>query len=98
MKNTLKTVGTQRLLLDTTVKKLTLPQTAVEALLVLEAEGTAKAARWWTDGSEPTTSEGMLLGDTSVLELTHRQDLERFQITGIDPGKTSVLTITYYGF
>ncbi|MEN7549035.1 hypothetical protein AAG747_14015 [Rapidithrix thailandica] len=100
--NKLKTVGTQTLRVSGEVRRLALPSNAIEAVLVFEADSTAsdtqKAARWWSDGSEPNAGEGMLLGDHSVMELTHRQDLEAFRIIGIEPGKTHLVSITYYGF
>lgn len=78
-----------------------LPDGAHHAMIYIEASGdevgNARVARFREDGTSPTASAGMPLGDDSIYEVTGRANLENFEIIGITADKTHTMRVHYYG-
>lgn len=67
---------------DGNVKSLTVPDNARYALMVLEeagGSGTSKLIRFWEDGSNPTTTEGIVRGDLDAWDIVSLSNLKDFK-------------------
>lgn len=72
-----------------TVQTLTPPAGAIRAWIQAETQD----VRWTDDGSNPTTTVGMLLKVNTVME--YEGDLEKFKY--IEVAASAKLNISYYG-
>jgi len=85
---------------DSAVARLTVPDGAVYALLLLEVDATAtdkaKSARFWATGDNPTSTDGLSRGDLDAWDLEETSVLANFKIIGIESGKTHTLQVQYY--
>ena len=83
-----------------TASSLTLPTGVRSAWLVLETDGNetnpAKACRFRLDGSNPTDSAGLPLGDGGNIRLENPDQLSAFKIIAVDGGTTHKLSIQFF--
>jgi len=97
--NSFKACGFEQILVDGTIQNLTIPTDARYAVMVLESDLTAIAARYLEFGGTNTqvtaTTIGLPLKDGAVIDITDRANLEGFQITEEAVGNT-VLNVQYY--
>jgi hypothetical protein len=86
---------------NTPAVELTVPQKALAAVIIVEADATSadlkKVVRFREDGNPPTATDGMPLGDMNFYEVRGDASLKAFRIIGIEAGKTHTLSIQYYG-
>ena len=82
---------------------LTIPQGAVYALIVCEADvlsaDKTKVVRFKqfdTMNNPPASTVGIPLGDLGVVEIKGKMNLANFQATGIRTGEYHLLRIEYY--
>jgi hypothetical protein len=100
-------IGYEEIALDVSqVKSLTVPDGAVYALIVCEADASpllpdkSKVIRYKqfdTQSNPPDASLGMPLGDLGVAEVKGENNLSAFRAVGITPGFTHILKVEYYG-
>lgn len=95
--NSPKAIGYEKITVDGTIKKLTVPADATYAKITLEsADLTGVAARFLETLSIPVTSaNGMPLYNGTVSDILDYQNLVNFQIIRSQSGATS-LNIQYY--
>lgn len=97
-----KCIGEQVLSLtdNSTVKTLTIPDTAQSALIIAEAgaspANSSKIVRFYESGTTPTTSNGYVLGDLDTYEVVNLTNLQNFKVIGLDAAVTHKLQILYY--
>lgn len=80
------------------VYSLTVPSQARYALCVIEevdASGSSKIIRYWSDGSNPTTTEGIPRGDMDAFDIEGYPNLLNFRAIKI-AGGNHILTVQYY--
>ncbi|WP_010520485.1 hypothetical protein [Aquimarina agarivorans] len=82
------------------VVQLTVPEFAVSALLIVEADVTAKilhrVIRFKENGALPTENSGFGLGDNDAYTIIGKQNLDQFRCIGIEADKKHFLRIQYY--
>lgn len=81
-----------------TVYSLTVPTEARYALMVLEqagATGARKVIRFWEDGSNPTSTEGLSRGDMDAWDIVSYSNLKDFKAIRSIAGSHK-LFIQYY--
>ncbi|HAP69921.1 MAG TPA: hypothetical protein DCR04_09395 [Flavobacteriales bacterium] len=85
---------------DMEVAQLTIPENGISATISIEADGSAaeksRVVRFKENGSDPTASSGIALGENDLYEITGRWNLENFRVIGIEAGKSHVLRVQYY--
>ena len=85
---------------DSEVKNLTVPDNAVSATIMVEADESAaskvRVVRYKTNGTDPTDSSGFGLGDNDIYEPTGKTNLDNLRFIGIEDGKSHTLRIQYY--
>jgi hypothetical protein len=83
-----------------TASGLSIPTGVRSAWLVLETDGNetnpAKACRFRLDGEDPTTSEGLPLGDGGNIRLENPDQLSGFNIIAVDGAATHKLSIQFF--
>ncbi len=81
--------------------QLTIPIGAQYALLVVEASPTipdkSKVLRFWEDGSLPTATSGIPMGELGVYEVKGKENMQRFRIIGIEAFYGHSVQIQYFG-
>jgi hypothetical protein len=83
---------------DGNVHSLTVPTDARYALMVLEetgGTGTAKLIRFWEDGSNPTTTTGIVRGDMDAWDVVSYANLKSFKIIRLT-ASAHKLFVQYY--
>lgn len=78
--------------------KLTVPDQARYALCVLEevgATGSSKLIRYYLDGSNPTTSDGITRGDMDAFDIAGYSNLKDFKAIKVGGGNHT-LTVQYF--
>jgi len=89
-------VGVQTLVIDGTVKQLTVPANANYALIQLESTATGSAIRFWSDGiTVPTTTDGMFRASNEAFDVLSAQTASQIKVTQAQAG-THKLFIEYY--
>lgn len=85
---------------DTIATKLTIPTKANYAIIRVVADsGTSNKAlviRFRMDGTDPTSSEGMPIGDKESFDINETQNLANFRVISIEASKTHNLYILYF--
>lgn len=89
-------ISNQQLVVNNTVKKLTVPTNAKYALIVVESDAEGTAVRYWQDGSSPTANEGIPRADQGGLDIVEKQNLINFRIIQAQAG-THNLQVQYFG-
>lgn len=94
--NSPKAIGYESIIVDGTVKRLTVPLDATYALMVLESADTGVAARY-LETLIPTvsTSIGLPISNLQQLDILDYQNLVNFQIIRVQSG-TTTLKVQYY--
>ncbi len=81
-------------------QSLKVPDDAVSAEIHIEADSTTTnprhAVRYKQNGTDPTKSSGMRLGDEDIIEVYGKANLDNFKAIGIENGKSHTLQIQYY--
>ena len=81
-------------------KALTVPEKAVSAEIHIEADDTAskpsRVVRYKHNGTTPTSNSGKSLGDSDVIEVFGKANLDAFKVIGIENGKSHFLRVQYY--
>jgi len=76
------------------------PAAANTALVSVEGDATAldltKCIRITQNGTAPTSTVGMILGNLDVYEIKTRINIANFKVIGIEAGKTNILKIEYF--
>jgi hypothetical protein len=95
-------VGYDTLVVDSAnVGTLTIPENARYALLVVESDANQNnrdiVLRFREDGEDPTTEEGMPLGDLGVYEVKGTENMQRFKIVGIEQERIHKIRIQFFG-
>ncbi|WP_010182420.1 hypothetical protein [Aquimarina agarilytica] len=79
---------------------LQVPQKAVSAVLVLEADSTSSSfvriVRFKENGSAPTASSGFALGDNDIYSIVGKNNLENFKVIGIEKDKKHIGRIQFF--
>lgn len=88
----IKPLGYQQLTVSTTAVGLTVPAKAIRAVIGVEAQ----PIRWRDDGSNPTSSAGMLQKADTTIELYDPQSINAFKAIR-DDSSDATLNISYYG-
>ena len=85
---------------DLEVQKLTVPDMAISALIMVEADSSSQMAhrviRFKENGAAPTANSGFGLGDNDVYTIIGKQNLDNFRVIGIELAKKQLLRIQYY--
>jgi len=85
---------------DTEVAQLSIPENAISATISIEADGSAaeksRVVRFKENGSDPTASSGIALGENDLYEITGRWNLESFRVIGVEAGKSHIIRVQYY--
>lgn len=93
-----KCIGYEQIVVNSSVKKLTLTNLKVEpryAILYLESDATGIAIRYRIDGGVPTTLVGMPKENGDGWNVISTEDLSKLQIIQAQTGN-HVLNIEYY--
>lgn len=100
-------IGYEEIPLDgSQLKALNIPEGAVYALMVCEADTSpllpdkSRVVRYKqtdTQNNPPDFYSGMPLGDLGVVEVKGENNLAAFRAIGITPGYTHILKVEYYG-
>ena len=93
--------GYQDLVVDhSEVKNLTVPDDAVSATIMVEADDSStskgRVVRYKKNGTDPTDSSGFGLGDNDIYEPAGKVNLDNLRFIGIEDGKSHTLRIQYY--
>lgn len=89
-------IGYEKLTVDGTVKALaSIPTDAVYADIQLESSIATPAIRYKIDGSTVSATDGMFLLTGSQIDISSRENINRFRTTQVGAG-THTLHITYY--
>jgi len=59
------------------------------------SSGTNKIIRYWTDGTNPTSSQGIVRGDMDAFDISGKINLDNFRVTKV-AGGNHVLTVQYF--
>ncbi len=94
--NDWRAISNQQLVVNNTVKKLTVPTNAKYALIVPESDADGTAIRYWLDGSAPTTTQGIPRGDLAAFDIVEKQNLINFRVIQAQAG-THNLQVQYFG-
>ena len=82
------------------IKLGTTPRGVSFAYIEIEADSNSSSServvRFTEDGSNPTATRGMTLGDNGVYEVKGTFNLENFQIIGIDAGISHKINVQYF--
>lgn len=93
-------LGYQNLAVNGTAAGLTVPKNCLSAVVCLVANAATAsdtlAANFREDGTDPTSSEGMPMYNTTIYTV-RRNCLSRFKIISAD-GNTHSLRIEYFGY
>lgn len=84
---------------DQEAVSLTVPENAISGEIHVEADQSGnvlRAIRYKMNGTAPTLSSGMILGDGDTIEVYGKENLEAFQVIGIEADKSHVLRVQYY--
>lgn len=85
---------------DSPAVALTIPTGATYAEVSLVADATvastSNVARFWTDGSTPTATEGLSRNHLAAWDIIGGDNLANFKIIGVEAGKTHVLNVLYF--
>lgn len=83
------------------VSTLSIPEYARYAMMVIESDpyqyNKDIVLRFREDGEAPTSVEGMPLGDFGVYEVKGTENMQRFKIIGIEPGRQHKIRIQFFG-
>ena len=86
--------------LSTKGQHLHVPEEAVSATIMVEADQTAfqknRVIRFKENGTAPALNSGFALGDNDIYELIGKENLKNFSVIGIEESKTHFLRIQYY--
>ncbi len=78
-----------------------IPAGARSAVITIEAAAAEadepRVVRFTEDGSDPTDTDGMPLGDNGTVEVKGSDNLANFKIIGITAALTHTLHIQFYG-
>lgn len=93
--------GYQDLVVDhSEVKSLTVPDEAVSATIMVEADEEAtsmkRVVRYKKNGTDPTDSSGFGLGDNDIYEPAGKANLDNLRFIGIEDSKSHTLRVQYY--
>lgn len=80
-------------------EKLTVPEYAVSAMIVVETDANAKnqrAVRFKENGTDPTSNSGIGLGDNDIYNITGPHNLKQFRCIATEDGITHILRVQYY--
>lgn len=84
----------------TQARPLQVPDKAVSAVLVLEADITSssfvKIVRFKENKSAPTASSGFALGDNDIYSIVGKNNLENFKIIGVEKDKKHIARIQFF--
>ena len=82
------------------VKSLTVPDDAVSATIMIEADPSitekGRVIRYKSNGTDPTDSSGFGLGDNDIYEPAGKLNLDNLRFIGIPDGKNHTLRVQYY--
>lgn len=82
------------------IQKLTVPDTAISALVMIEADSSSqivhRVIRFKENGAAPTVNSGFGLGDNDVYTIIGKQNLDNFRAIGIESAKKHLLRVQYY--
>ena len=92
--NSKSAIGKQTLTISGTAQSLTPTSEATSALIQFESAVTTATARYWEDGSVPTSSVGFYQGPGAVIELTSAENIRNFKVIQGVAGAIQ-LNITY---
>jgi hypothetical protein len=86
---------------DTTPMTLTkAPSSSFSAIITVEGDSTvassSKVVRFTEDGTTPTATIGMPLGNLDTYEVQFLDNIQAFKCLGIEAGKTHSLKVQYY--
>ena len=87
---------------DTGLSALTVPESAVYALIICEANvatsNLGRAIRFSQDGEEvpPNAVSGMPLGDNGCVDIAGSKNLKSIRFIGIEAGLAHTLRVEYY--
>jgi hypothetical protein len=83
------------------VSTLSIPEYARYAMMVIESDpyqyNKDIVLRFREDGDAPTSLEGMPLGEFGVYEVKGTENMQRFKIIGIEPGRQHKIRIQFFG-
>jgi len=86
---------------DALIATLTIPENARYTIMVIEADPSQSnkdiVVRFREDGEDPTSVEGMPLGDLGVYEVKGTENMQRFKIIGVEVGKQNIVRIQFFG-
>lgn len=80
-------------------EKLTVPENAVSAMIVVETDANAnnhRAVRFKENGTDPTSNSGIGLGDNDIYNITGSPNLTQFRCIATEDGLTHILRVQYY--
>lgn len=98
-----KCLGYQKLSVGDAAVGLTVPEGALYCQLIQEVDPTYADSklvitRFRQDGVNPTTENGMPLGQNGVVEIKGPDNMKKFRvISATNPGYTHPISIEYYG-
>lgn len=76
-------------------KQLVVPQEAVSAVIVVEADASStsfqRVVRFKENGSDPTANSGFALGENDMYSIIGKQNLANFKVIGIENDKIHTL-------
>jgi hypothetical protein len=79
-----------------TAQKLTVPDNANYALIEVESSVTSGVViRYWLDGSNPTTTDGIGRSHLTAIDITENSNLKNFRVIATGAG-THKLMIQYF--
>jgi|GEM_PF-1068969 len=86
---------------ETEALSLTVPTDAIAATIAIETDevtvqNLTRLIRFKINGSLPTITSGIALGDNDIYELKGATNLQAFRVIGIETGITSMLRVQYY--
>lgn len=86
--------------MSTEAVKLSVPETAVSALVIVEADATStrfnRVIRFKENGELPSAQSGFGLGDNDAYTIIGKQNLDNFNAIGMEADKKHMLRIQYY--
>jgi len=93
IRQALSCVGFQQLTVSGAAQALTVPRTAVQAVCQVQGD----SVRFRIDGADPTSTVGIVLDDSDLIEINGASDLENFQVILDDAATDADIVCQYFG-
>lgn len=92
--------GYQDVEIENQTVSLQVPEGAISAVLIIEADTTCnvlhRVIRFKENGSDPSSTSGFALGDNDVYSIIGKQNLEKFRMVGVEVDKTHTARVQFF--